>query len=166
MRWRYPDSNQLPLRITGPSEIALTAIFCMYGTTFRRSLGNSKYFKKSRARPQKHPAVCERLWRSMDKEALFFVSLSWNYVVSSTYRGRHRTLSEVLGNWDRSPPHSVSNRLFLPRKYILIPFEVPKQGQIRIWISPNISGRTPMEGSASLRSESRPRLWGLFSNLL
>jgi hypothetical protein len=44
---------------------------------------------------------------------------------SEWYRGRHRTLSEVLGNWDGSQPHSVSNSLFLPRKYILIPFEGP-----------------------------------------
>lgn len=126
MWWRYPDSNQLPLRVTGPRKINLTAIFSMYPTTFRHSLGNSKYFKKSRTRPQKHPAVCERLWRSMDKEALFFVSLSWNYVVFSTYRGRHRTSSDVLGNWDGWPPHSVFKRLFVRRKYFLVPFEGPK----------------------------------------
>jgi len=33
--------------------------------------------------------------------------------------------------WDGWPPHSVSNRLFVRRKYILIPFEGPKQGQKR-----------------------------------
>jgi hypothetical protein len=37
-----------------------------------------------------------------------------------------------LWSWDGWPPHSVSNRLFVRRKYILIPFEGPKQGQKRL----------------------------------
>jgi hypothetical protein len=45
-----------------------------------------------------------------------------------------RTFMDVTGrlwSWDGWPPHSVSNRLFVRRKYILIPFEGPKQGQKR-----------------------------------
>jgi hypothetical protein len=38
-------------------------------------------------------------------------------------------------------------------KYFFVQFEGPKQGLKRKWISLNISGRTRIEGSGSLRGD-------------
>jgi hypothetical protein len=108
-------SANWPIFSCFPYDFRCGAIALQFSPKTPRNIPNSRWLVRFGA---------GRHWTRKSRVSPDFRRIFRDFCMSMDVAGR-------LWRWDGWPPHSVSNRLFVRGKYILIPFEGLKQGQKR-----------------------------------